>query len=591
MQYFQISLFAIMLLFLNVHAVAQHEGDTWVIGYSYTDNKDYSVMHLDFTNDEMTIHWHFDEKMFFSETASNICDSNGEAILWTNGMQIFGKNAVLVADSIAYTNDEIGYWNWYYVDEIGPTGFPIHDGAIILPVPDSQDEYSVLYHFFRSITEIGLGANQYLEARVKINSDSSYALMFKDSLIGMHEYYSSTITSTLHANGRDWWILAMEANGNKYFSYLLTPKGIHLHHIGETVIYLEEGTGQARFSPQGNYFARMDILDFDDGQNITLFSFDRCNGELILMDQFNTNFGFFTGVAFSPSERYLYADDNNHLWQWDLWASDISASQTLVDTFDGFVQPGWFEMHFGPMMNAPDGRIYLVPPEGSSNFIHVIDRPDEPAADCRFLQHHIDLKVPNGRSAPNLPNFRLGPLDGSPCDTLGLNNIPVARWRFEEDQSGWRYDVRFTDLSFFDPQQWHWDFGDGETSDEISPIHTFENGLYNVCLTVSNANGQDSTCHWVEILPVSTEEENASLSDDLSISPNPFTDRIEIRSKRGDIRTTSMTIHDIHGHEMMSHPAAPVPVVLHVPSWAPGMYLVTIREENGKVYQFKVMKI
>lgn len=216
---------------------------------------------------------------------------------------------------------------------------------------------------------------------------------------------------------------------------------------------------------------------------------------------------------------------------------------------------------------------------------------DEPAAECRFLQHHIDLKVPNGRSAPNLPNFRLGPLDGSPCDTLGLDNVPMARWRFEEDQIGWRYDVRFTDLSFYDPQQWHWDFGDGGTSEEMHPIHTFENGLYHVCLTVSNTYGQDSTCHWVEILPVGTEEENADQVDDLSIAPNPFTDRIEIKSKRGDIRTTSMTIHDTHGREMMTHDAAPVPVVLHVPSWPSGMYLVTIREEDGKVYQFKVMKI
>jgi len=34
-----------------------------------------------------------------------------------------------------------------------------------------------------------------------------------------------------------------------------------------------------------------------------------------------------------------------------------------------------------------------------------------------------------------------------------------------------------------------------------------------------------------------------------------------------------------------------VPVTLHVPSWPSGMYLVTISEEDGKVYQFKVMKI
>jgi PKD domain/Secretion system C-terminal sorting domain len=583
-------IFSICLCLFSISIYAQREGDTWVIGYYSGGSTNYSIMHLDFKSDNLKLNWHFDEVMQINETASTICDSNGNALLWTNGMQIFGKNGIYVADTIAFAPGALSYWDWFVVEGIGPIGFPLHDGANILPVPDQDDEYIVLYHFMSSVQQAYDGVLQYRQARIKMVADSTYAVIYKDSLIIEHEYLSGTISATRHANGRDWWILAMEATGNRYYAFLLDPIGIHLDHSGLMGIDIEEGTGQARFSPMGNYFARMDILDFDDGQNITLFSFDRCNGELTYINQFNTDFGFFTGVSFSPSERYLYADDNEHLWQWDLWSSDIAASQTLVDTFDGFEQPGWTVMRFGPLMNGPDGRIYIVPPAGSSKFIHVIDRPDEPAADCRFLQHHIDLKVPNGCSAPNLPNFRLGPLDGSPCDTLGINNLPVARWRFEEDEPGWRYDVRFTDLSFYEPEQWFWDFGDSGTSNEMHPIHTFENGLYHVCLTVSNAYGQDSSCHWVEILPVSTEEENSAMSDDLSIAPNPFTDRIEIRSKRGDIRTTSMTIHDMHGREMMSHPAAPVPVVLHVPSWPSGMYLVTIKEEDGKVYQFKVMK-
>jgi len=590
MKYFLISLFVFGLVAVSRKAEAQREGDTWVIGYYSGGSPNYSIMHLDFRSGDIALNWHFDEVMHMRETAANICDSDGEAILWTNGMEIFGKNGEYIVDTIAYSDDILSYWNWFNVDGIGPIGFPYHDGAIILPVPDRVSEYTVLYHFMSNVQQAYDGIIKYLEARIKVNADTTYMLMYKDSIVGEESFYSGTLSATRHANARDWWILAMEATGNKYFAYLLEPNGIQLHHMGEVDINLIEGTGQARFSPMGNFFARMDILDFDDGQNITLFSFDRCTGELKYMDQFNTDFGFFTGVAFSPSEQYLYADDNNHLWQWDLWASDIDASQKLVDSFDGFIQPGWFEMDFGPLVNGPDGRIYLMPPAGSSEFIHVIDRPDEPAAECRFLQHHIDLKVPNGCSAPNLPNFRLGPLDGSPCDTLGLDNVPVARWRFEEDEPGWRYDVRFTDLSFYDPEEWHWDFGDGGTSDEIHPIHTFENGLYHVCLTVSNPYGQDSVCHWVEILPVSTEEDNAALSDDLSIAPNPFTDRIAIKSKRGDIRSTTMTIHDMHGREMMSHDAAPVPVTLHVPSWPSGMYLITIKEEDGKVYQFKVMK-
>lgn len=590
MKHFLISLVYIWFTFGAGIIDAQREGDSWVIGYYSGGSPDYSIMHLDFRNLDMAIHWHFDEVMHMRETSANICDANGDAVLWTNGMEIFGKHGAYIVDTIAYSDDLLSYWNWYNLENIGPLGFPIHDGAIILPVPNAVGEYSVIYHLFSSISELELGVNRYLEARIGMNIDSNYSLIYKDSLIGIQEYFSATLSATHHANGRDWWILVMEATGKKYFSYLLDPSGIKLQHTGEVEVTLEEGTGQAKFSPRGNYFARMDILDFGAGQNISLFSFDRCTGDLVYLDQFNTSFGFFTGVAFSPSERYLYADDNRHLWQWDLWANDIGESQTLVDTFDGFVQPGWFEMDFGPLVNGPDGRIYLMPPAGSSEFIHVIDRPDEPAASCRFLQHHINLTVPNGCSAPNLPNFRLGELDGSPCDTLGINNGPVARWRFEEDRPGWRYDVRFTDLSFFDPQQWHWDFGDGETSDEVHPIHTFESGLYHVCLTVSNSYGQDSACHWVEILPVSIEDDGVTIDDDLSISPNPFTDQIEIRSKRGDIRTAVMTIYDMHGHEMMSHAAAPVPVILHVPSWPSGMYLMTIKEDDGRVYQFKVMK-
>ncbi len=53
--------------------------------------------------------------------------------------------------------------------------------------------------------------------------------------------------------------------------------------------------------------------------------------------------------------------------------------------------------------------------------------------------------------------------------------------------------VSFTDLSTGNPTSWFWDFGDGTTSTEQNPVHTF-NAMttYNVCLTVSSG---DSTCY------------------------------------------------------------------------------------------------
>ncbi len=53
--------------------------------------------------------------------------------------------------------------------------------------------------------------------------------------------------------------------------------------------------------------------------------------------------------------------------------------------------------------------------------------------------------------------------------------------------------VDFTDKSKGDPSSWSWDFGDGATSTEQNPTHTYdESGDFTVKLTVSNSEGSDT---------------------------------------------------------------------------------------------------
>lgn len=53
--------------------------------------------------------------------------------------------------------------------------------------------------------------------------------------------------------------------------------------------------------------------------------------------------------------------------------------------------------------------------------------------------------------------------------------------------------VQFTDTSTGSPVSWNWDFGDGTSSTEQNPTHTyFSAGTYNVTLVVSKANGSTS---------------------------------------------------------------------------------------------------
>jgi len=579
------------LISLQITLLAQFEGDKWVIGYTGKGSHDYSVMHLNFSKLKMKIEWHFFEDLSIAETCSNICNANGDAILWTNGMQIFGIHGSHITDTIAYFNNGSGYWNNFFLDDYGALGFPEHDGALILPIPEHLNEYLVLYHSSEMHPTNIYQISEYLSARVYYDESGGYNLMYKDSLIGpKHKWFTGSVNATRHANGRDWWIEAFEEDSPRYYSFLLNPDGISLDHTGEVDIPILEGVGDNSFSSHGNYFARMDANSTIYGQNVTLYSFDRCSGDFNRIATINNpEAGFFTGVSFSPSEQYLYADDNSHLWQWDLKAQDIAASQTLVDTFDGFIQPGWFGMYFGPLIEASDGRIYIVPPAGSSEFMHVIDRPDLPAAECRFKQHYINLTKPNGRSAPNLPNYRLGPIDGSPCDTLGLNNLPIARWRREPDQSGFPQFIRFTDLSYFDPHMWHWDFGDGSASNTPSPLHTFEPGLYKVCLTVSNDYASDSTCQWIEILPTSVQEVENKNTPDISILPNPFTDQLIIESESGTFRSAEIQLYDIHGRIVFNHELL-IPSKIFLPDFPPGVYLCTIKDDDGSVRSVKLMK-
>jgi uncharacterized membrane protein (UPF0182 family) len=53
--------------------------------------------------------------------------------------------------------------------------------------------------------------------------------------------------------------------------------------------------------------------------------------------------------------------------------------------------------------------------------------------------------------------------------------------------------VQFTDQSMGTVATWSWDFGDGQTSDEQNPSHTYQTvGIYNVSLIVTGSGGSDT---------------------------------------------------------------------------------------------------
>ncbi len=592
---------AMIILFLGMvishHAKAQREGDTWKIGYTRTpNNADFAIVDLDFRTGNLQVHWDYNEVMFFRETGSNICDSEGMPLLWTNGMQIRGYPNLAVLDTIASIDPSPNYWDFSYFDEYSiQYGFYFQTGAVILPSPGDINSYYAIYHTASKMDGF-YEVDRWLYAEIEVLEDGSYRPLFKDSLLmEQHQWYSGTINATRHANGRDWWLVAFEMDSPKYFVFLADPSGIKLSHDGVLDFSVNDGyVSQVVFSPDGNYLARTETGDLIEGERLTLFHFNRCEGKLDFIDSLQMEDGSaWQGVAFSPSERYLYYTAlQTQLWRIDMYATSILLSAQLVGEYDGFLEPEGHEpTSFGPMMQTPDGRIYIVPVAGSSQYLHVIDRPDEEnPADIRLLQHHVSLVVRNGRTVPNIPNFRLGPLDGSPCDTLGINNLAKSRWRWEPDIVTQPLSIRFTDLSFYEPTAWHWDFGDGQTSEVVHPIHTFPDyGMYYVCQTVSNQYATDSTCHWVEIAPYTSDKEPKD-GHTYFVSPNPFNHELSIQSTLDRFTEARISLFDIHGRSVMPSTQLPVPISINFADLPSGMYVLKLDISGKGMQVFKVVK-
>ncbi|MFW6302534.1 MAG: PKD domain-containing protein, partial [Bacteroidales bacterium] len=90
-------------------------------------------------------------------------------------------------------------------------------------------------------------------------------------------------------------------------------------------------------------------------------------------------------------------------------------------------------------------------------------------------------------------------INGYGCTAIGCETVtsttpaPVADFEADTTEACVSLTVQFTDLSVNDPTSWEWDFGDGNTSTDQHPQHTYSSpGIYTVELTATNSYGSDN---------------------------------------------------------------------------------------------------
>jgi hypothetical protein len=402
------NLFAISFLVLALGSFAQVD-KKWVVGYSP------SILQFD---NGTTSNYVIDSNLivYTINTLANICDEQGNLLFFTNGMCLFDRFGDTIENAFGFHPPLLAAFYGVVASS--------SQAALILP-----KDMGLYYYFYYSMSDSNFAHNKpfdllyYSVVDMNMNGGrgkviSKNNLLLSDTLIDAYG-----LTACRHANGRDWWLIKIKYLENGYFKYLVTPGGI----IGPEYQLVQNGNfgtptafGQCVFSNNGDLVAAT-----NEKGGVKVMHFDRCTGEITRWLDLTTPLDPITqygiggsALSFSPSGRFLYVNTFKEVHQFDLMDTHVQQSIIRVGMEDTLHSTMFEQSQIGP-----DGKIYIGNFNGSTNSLSVVNNPEEKGLQCNFTYHSDTIKgslAVNG--IPNMPNYHLGALIGSACDTITAIN-------------------------------------------------------------------------------------------------------------------------------------------------------------------------
>lgn len=344
-------------------------------------------------------------------------------------------------------------------------------GGLVVPVPGSANRY---YLFtvaarFNSSTPITTEGFRYSIVDMTLNSgngdvDTNFKNVIVKAVPGVYPNpYDSAfmpgevISSIPQCNSINHWVLvagadsANVATGSGYsYLYVFSLDSTGLTYHSKSDLPALNFYGGIKVSPNGKYV-------FCAG---TLYEFDRINGQLKAIKQFDNSEQYY-GSSFSPDSRLLYllignpADyPNNTIYQYDLAYTNPEVSARAVGTILSLAPTA--------MQIGPDGKIYIS--RHSQNRLAVIDDPNQRLSgdgtnECAFTLEGPLLSSAGigGICGQGLPNFS----DVSEA----INEVDFT---YTDSACG---HVKFRPITCSEDNVWYFGDGDSATTWEVS--HTY----------------------------------------------------------------------------------------------------------------------
>lgn len=413
-----------IILFLKQALFGQREADNIVGGICIEGtvcDPPFSIVALRFDNDSLVSISAIPVNGSFQRGAStSISDTLGNLLLTFNGKYLYKANGAIV-DTFFY-----GLYDTMTVAS---------GHALFLKLNKNDDEYYLINSYGRFIDNhpilAGYEPELYL-TKIK-KSIENYVIDEKMNIILSDSTTGGQLVACRHANGRDWWVVKSGLYKNKFFIGLLSPVGIEMNTIFTNVAAdYQSSVAFNFFSPDGTKFFH--YAGFND-RILWEYDFDRCLGTLSnpiehslfdLLDPYDV-----PPMCPSPDGKLIYIRKSNpQTFQAELTQYDLITGQSFlidINTYGPLLSPNLKAIYSPRYIQA------IPPATYGENWLDVVYSPNNFGANCSFQSMVYNLQnFVLGGAIPNYANFRLGPIDGSPCDTLGLDN-PVLIKELEKE--------------------------------------------------------------------------------------------------------------------------------------------------------------
>ncbi len=586
------------ILFLFVSQIileAQKYDYNWHLGYRTNDSMNLphrGITNFNFNSSSLNPVIRYDSFKIidFDWTCNDMSDENGNYLFSYNGFTIENYLNKIIR------NGQGGFSEQQFYGDVS------YQAGCILPT-FKKNKFLLIHDFqYLDFNWKTYFSNGMRNSVIDMNANNNMgSVVLKNSLILSDTLDPGRILAIKHANGQDWWVIRGRFDMKSFYKFLITNETIKLYDhqfIGE-----EQNVplGGVTVSPEGNrivYFhqhiAPLNGLPGENGFFINMFDFDRTTGLLsnpkVLKISSDTSYLY--GASFSPNSKFLYISRVKYLYQIDMTKQNLVLDTVAI--YDGFnyVSPTNFRLFtwFGFLERAPDGRIYGNTNCCTQQYMYYINRPNLKGKACDVRQHSIKITAHN--NLPSFPNYRLGPIDGSIADTLGIDNIPVAEFRYDQDTLKYRK-IEFTNLSWYDPDEWWWDWGDGSpvyytTVWDTAITHEYaKDRVYNVCLRAKNKNGENTICKKLQIGTTSVNQLDTSTID-ISLSPNPCNELFIVQLNNYLPERMELSLLNLEGKIIAQKRLYEGSNLIDTELYPSGVYIIEVTERRKKVFSSKL---